>query len=219
MALLDRVGTLLRANLNDLVEKAENPEKLLKQLLLDMQNQFLQLKTQVAMAIADLHLLEKKERENLDEQMEWRRKAEFAMGRNQEVMARMALERSLTYEDASQNFARQMEHQGTQVQILRDGLARLESKIAETQAKAELLIAQHRHARLARQVGETGRKAFEQDMAFDRLKSRVADAEMVGEGHLLASREMNVEDEFARLEKSDRVDRLLAELRQRVAGD
>ena len=66
MALLERVATLIRANLNDMVERAENPEKLLKQVILDMQNQFLQVKTQVAIAIADLHLLEKKKKENAD---------------------------------------------------------------------------------------------------------------------------------------------------------
>ena len=59
MALLERVTTLLRANLNDLVERAEDPEKLLKQVILDMENQLLQVKTQVAIAIADQHVLER----------------------------------------------------------------------------------------------------------------------------------------------------------------
>ena len=63
MSLLERVSTLLRANLNDLVEKAEDPERLLKQIVLDMENQLLQVKTQVAIAIADQHLLDKKRAE------------------------------------------------------------------------------------------------------------------------------------------------------------
>ena len=66
MALLERVGTLLRANLNDLIDKAEDPEKLLKQLVLDMENQLMQVKTQVAIALADEHLLEKKRKEHED---------------------------------------------------------------------------------------------------------------------------------------------------------
>ena len=64
MALLERVATLVRANLNDLIDKAEDPEKMIKQVILDMQNQLLQVKTQVAIAIADQHLLEKKQKEN-----------------------------------------------------------------------------------------------------------------------------------------------------------
>ena len=58
MALLERVSTLIRANLNDLVDKAEDPEKMIKQVILDMQNQLLQVKTQVAISIADQHVLE-----------------------------------------------------------------------------------------------------------------------------------------------------------------
>ena len=78
MALLERVATLVRANLNDLVDKAEDPEKMLKQVILDMENQLLQVKTQVAIAIADQHLLEKKEKENGEKATEWMRRAEAA---------------------------------------------------------------------------------------------------------------------------------------------
>ena len=218
MALLDRVATLVRANLNDLVEKAEHPEKLLKQLLLDMQNQFLQVKTQVAIAIADQHLLEKKERENTAAQQEWIRKAELALQKNQEELARVALERSLTYENASKNFAQQLEDQANQVATLRDALQRLEGKMAETEAKTELLAAQHRRARLAKQAGSSSLKEFQSDAAFDRLQAKVSETEILSQGHLLAAAEMNAEGRLAQLEKTDRVDRLLAELKQRVAG-
>src|SRR6201994_2472535 len=122
MTLLDRVSTLIKANLNDLVDKAENPEKLLKQLLLDMQNQFMQVKTQVAIAIAHRHLLEKKQQENLDSQRDWVRKAELALQKNEEDLARQALERSLVFENSAANFAQQVQDQSEQVQLLRDAL-------------------------------------------------------------------------------------------------
>src|ERR1700716_2557099 len=66
MAVLERVATLVRANLNDLIDRAEDPEKMLKQVILDMENQYLQVKTQVAVSIADQHMLEKKWKENED---------------------------------------------------------------------------------------------------------------------------------------------------------
>src|SRR5437588_8009148 len=87
MALLERVSTLIRANLNDLIDKAENPEKLIKQVILDMDNQLLQVKTQVAIAIADQHLLAKKQKENEERIAEWNRKAEMAVGKNQDDLA------------------------------------------------------------------------------------------------------------------------------------
>ena len=88
MSLLERVSTLLRANLNDLVEKAEDPERMLKQIVLDMENQLMQVKTQVAIAIADQHLLEKKRAEHEQQAGDWRRKAELAVQKNQDDLAR-----------------------------------------------------------------------------------------------------------------------------------
>src|ERR1700675_2657274 len=82
MALLERVSTLVRANLNDLIDRAEEPEKMIKQVILDMHNQLLQVKTQVAIAIADQHLLEKKKLENDDKIQEWMRKAELSVDKS-----------------------------------------------------------------------------------------------------------------------------------------
>src|SRR6516162_11645966 len=105
MALLERVSTLIRANLNDLIDKAEHPERMIKQVILDMQNQLLQVKTQVAIAIADQHLLEKKQKENEDKTGEWMRKAELAVERKKEdELARAALERSMSYRQMAENF-------------------------------------------------------------------------------------------------------------------
>ena len=214
MPLLDRVTTLIRANLNDLVDKAEDPEKLLKQLLLDMQNQFMQVKTQVAIAIADQHLLQKKQAENLQAQSDWVRKAELAITRSEEDLARVALERSLTYENAARNFAQQIEDQSGQVQILRDALHRLEQKMTETKAKSELLVAQHRRARLAARAGTAQLQEFEGEALLQRAQWKVSEADALGRG-LLAAAEPGAEQRFAALEKADRVEQLLAELKDR----
>ena len=92
MALLERVSTLVRANLNDLIDKAEDPEKMIKQVILDMQNQLLQVKTQVAIAIADQHVL-KKQQENEQSAADGCSKAELAVEKKQDDLARAALER------------------------------------------------------------------------------------------------------------------------------
>src|ERR1700734_648648 len=97
MALMERVAMLLRANVNDMIDKAENPEKMLKQLVLDMENQLLQVKTQVAIAIADQHLLEKKTAEHEAAATNWKGKAALAVAKGRDDMAREALERSLSH--------------------------------------------------------------------------------------------------------------------------
>src|SRR4029079_13003403 len=93
MGLLERVSTLVKASLNDLIDRAENPSKMIKQVILDMENQLLQVKTQVAISIADQHMLEKKEKETADKALEWLRKAELAVERGVDDLARAALER------------------------------------------------------------------------------------------------------------------------------
>ena len=149
MALLERVSTLVRANLNDLIDRAEEPEKMIKQVILDMHNQLLQVKTQVAIAIADQHLLEKKKIENDDKIKEWMRKAELSVDKKQDDLARAALLRVESYRDMSSNFAQQLEDQKAQVENLKSALRNLDQKLAEANAKADLLIAQHRRARAA----------------------------------------------------------------------
>src|SRR5947199_8536318 len=114
MALPDRVSTLILANLNELIDKAEHPEIMIKQIILDMENQLLQVKTQVAIAMADQHLLEKKQKENEDKIADWTRKAELAVGKKQDDLARAAIERSLHCKQLAQNFAEQANDQKQQ---------------------------------------------------------------------------------------------------------
>src|SRR5271169_5595518 len=122
MALLDRVSTLIRANLNDLIERAEDPEKLIKQVLLDTENQLLQLKTQVAVSIADQHMLEKKQAENEAAAADWLRKAERAVDKQQDDLARGAIERHRSYQQLAQNYQEQVQDQAAQVETLKAAL-------------------------------------------------------------------------------------------------
>jgi phage shock protein A len=213
MALLERVTTLIRANLNDLVERAENPEKLLKQLLLDMQNQFMQVKTQAAMAIADLHALEKKQKESLNSQREWLRKAELALAKQEEALTRTALERSLAFENAARGFAQQVDEQSHQVQLLRDAMQRLDQKIAETKIKADLLIAQHRRAKLAERAGIKPTAEIQSEIVLDRAKAKVDQAEAIATGQLAA---IDPSRQLEAIERNSEIDQLLAELKQRT---
>src|ERR1700691_4899390 len=144
MALLERVSTLLRANLNDLIDKAEDPQKLLRQLVLDMENQLMPVKTQVAIAIADQHLLEKKRKEHRNTAREGRSKAELAVKKGHDDLARGALERSLSQDQIAKGFSQQLEDQQAEADTLRTALRKLDQKLVETRSRCELLIAQDR---------------------------------------------------------------------------
>lgn len=218
MALLERVGTLLRANLNELIEKAEEPERLLKQIVLDMENQLMQVKTQVAIAIAGEHLLEKKRAEQESETADWRRKAELAVTKGQDDLARAALERSLSHTELEKGFAAQMEDQKHETENLRQALRKLEQKLSETRARSEMLVAEHRRARAVGRAAEARHVAgFDKAHAMDRMKSRVhaSSAESAAATEVMA--EESLEDKFRALESQDRVEALLNEIKSRQA--
>jgi phage shock protein A len=216
MALLERVARLIRANINDLVDKAEDPEKMIKQVILDMQNQYMQVKTQVAIALADLHLLEKKKKENTDKEGEWMRKAELAVDKSHDDLARAALERAMSVRQLAKNFDEQIADQKTQVDLLRKALHDLEIKISEAEAKADLLVAQHRRSLAVGKAIDANSKATDMNhvASFRRMENRVAHADAVSQAKAeLAADE--VDRKFEVLEREQEIDRLLLEIKQR----
>jgi phage shock protein A len=219
MALLERVATLIRANLNDLIDKAEEPEKMIKQVILDMQNQLMQVKTQVAIAIADQHLLMKKQKENEDASNEWIRKAELAVEKGQDDLARAALERSMTAKNMAASFAEQVADQTAQVDNLKTALRKLELKLQEAQNKSDVLIAQHRRSRALSRASDAGMKIGDDSKAaaFDRVKNKVQHAEAVSHAKSELAVD-SIDDRLAALEKDDEIDKLLAEIKARRRG-
>lgn len=227
MALMERVATLLRANVNDLIDRAEDPEKMLKQLLLDMENQLLQVKTQVAIAIADQHLLEKKAGEQRDSASSWRRKAELAVSKGDDDLARLALERGLSYERLAESFAAQIAEQASESEALRTTYSKLGGKLAETSAQCELLIAEHRRARMvgkANSAHQTAEAAANGSVArgnpLSRFKARISteEAENHADKQLLAGDTAAMLDvRFASLEREEKIERLLDEIKGRQA--
>lgn len=219
MALMERVATLLRANVNDLIDRAEDPEKMLKQLVLDMENQLLQVKTQVAIAIADQHQLQNKRSEHEDAAAEWKRKAELALGKGQEDMARAALERNLSHAAMAKGFARQLEEQTAEAESLRGTYNKLQAKLKETEGQCEMLLAQHRRARMvgkataARSAAETG--VAGRSSPLRRLRARISSVEAenhAGKALLVGE---TLDDRFSDMEREEQVNRLLEELRQK----
>ena len=214
MALLERVSTLIRANLNDLIDKAEDPEKMIKQVILDMQNQLMQVKTQVAIAIADEHVLEKKLQESEEKVTEWNRKAEMAVDKKQDDLARVALERAVSYRHMADGFREQVADQKVQVENLKTALQKLEQKLAEAQAKKDLLIAQHRRARAAAKATDAQFATSDQSTGatFERMQDKVRHSEAISQAKAELFKD-DVGERLAALEKEDQIEKMLAELK------
>jgi phage shock protein A len=218
MALLERVATLLRANLNDLVDRAEDPPKMLRQLIVDMQNQLLQVKTQVAIALADQHLLEKKQAEHEDAAGNWQRKAALAVSRQQDDLARAALHQQLSHQQMAASFLQQLNDQKAETEMLRNALGRLQQRLQETQSRCELLAVEHRRARASQKLNGTAPNAT---ATMARVRGRIDRAMTDGRANqiMLASEaggemsEAALEERFAAMEREDQIEDLLRELK------
>jgi phage shock protein A len=218
MAILDRISTLVRANINDLIDRAEDPEKVLKQLVDDMRSQLLQATNQVAASIADEKQLYQRYQDNQDKAAEWQRKAELAVERGQDELAREALQRRNAFQQTADDFKHQYEGQAKQVAILKDALHELEAKLEEAESKKALLIARSRRAKAESQVRTTlsGLDTSGAVAGFERMEEKVNREE--ARASALAELDTDtVEQRFAMLETESEVERQLAELKARKA--
>src|SRR5215510_6040386 len=147
MGIFSRLGTLIKSNLNDLISKAEDPQKMLNQIVLEMQNQLVEAKKQVAVSIADEKRLKKQWDEQVELSKEWERKAMLAVRASDDVLAKEALARKGEHDNMQGEFQKQWQLQKDAVEKLKDQLRTLNDKIEEAKRKKNILIARQKRLR------------------------------------------------------------------------
>ena len=222
MGILDRIRTVLKANINALITKAEDPEKMLNQLIMDMNEQLLEAKKQVAMSIADEKKLERQALENKAQGEDWEKKAMLAVKAGKDDLAKEALVRKQEYDGYASSFQKEFESQHASVEQLKDALRQLQSKIEEAGRKKNLLVARAKRAQAQKQIQETmgslsGNSSFD---TFDRMAQKVdqveAEAEAMKELSTVTA-DQKLEDKFKELESSDSgSDKLLEDLKAKM---
>lgn len=187
MKLLQRVMMLIRANINDMVEKSEDPEQLLRQLQQDLRNQMMQVKTQVATAIAQEHTLQGRCEDLNKEAAQHQRKAEAAVARGDDAQARRALQQRLDTMRLLESYQRQHEEQQHLIVTMRNALKQLQAKTEETELNIELLQMRRRRAQMQQAVYETLSKN-QQEQTQERVR-RAEDKVMDNEARAAALRD------------------------------
>ena len=223
MGIFSRLKTLIAANINALIGKAEKPEKMLNQLIVEMNEQLIESKKAVAMAIADEKKLEREKDNQLALSKEWERKAMLAVNNGKDDLAKEALLRKQEYDKAAAEYQKQWEAQKAAVDQLKESLRELQNKIEEAQRKKNLLIARAKRAEAQQKIQDTisnvsgNRSAFE---AFDRMSAKVDEMEAMADASKELedlSKDASLDRKFAELEKSDtRADDLLLELKEKM---
>lgn len=221
MGIFSRLAQLIKSNLNDLISKSEDPEKMLNQVVIEMNNQLVEAKKQVAGSIADQKRLEKQAEQEQANAAEWERRAMLALKAGNEDLAKEALARKKEHDALAVTFREQFEKQKAAVEQLKRALRMLNDKIEEAKRKKNVLIARKKRAEAQKAIQETmsglrDQSAFE---TFERMSGKIdqmeAEAEAAGEiqeeysGDVLASR-------FQTLEKTAGAEEDLVALKRKM---
>ena len=220
MGIFDRLSTLLRSNINDLISRAENPEKMLNQLIVDMRTQLAKAKQQVASAIADEKRLAAQAETEKKNAEEWEKRAELAVRENRDDLAKQALLRYNEHVQHAMQLQETWVKHREETEKLKVSLRQLNDKIEEAKRKKNILIARAKRAEAHKRIQETmssmsDKSAFE---TFERMAEQIEHEER----KLIAAAEVNEDlsgdtlvQQFQSLEKADADQQLLA-LKQRM---
>jgi phage shock protein A len=218
MGLFDRIGRVVRANINDLVSKAEDPEKILEQSIIDMQEDLVQLRQAVAQAIASQKRNEQQYNKADSEANNWQQRAQLALQKGDENLAREALVRKKTHSETATALKTQLDQQVSQIDTLKRNLIQLESKISEAKTKKDMLKARAQAAKANEQLQNTiGSLNTGSAMgAFERMEEKVAimEARSQSAAELAGS---DLESQFKMLESGTDVDDELAAMKAALA--
>jgi phage shock protein A len=221
MGIFSRLAQLIKSNLNDLISKSEDPEKMLNQVVVDMNGQLVEAKKQVASSIADEKRLLKQFEQEAANAAEWERRAMMAVRAGNDELAREALNRKREHDQLAATFKEQWDKQKAAVESLKRALRMLNDKIEEAKRKKNVLVARKKRAEAQKAIQETmhglkDQSAFE---TFDRMSQKIdqleAEAEAGAEiqeeytGDVLAS-------QFARLERNAGAEDDLSSLKRKM---
>ncbi len=203
MGIFSRLGTLIKSNLNDLISKAEDPEKMLQQVLIDMQSQLVEAKKQVAVAIADEKRLQKQFESEAERAKDWEKKAMLAVRSNDDGLAKEALARRQDHDNIASQYLTQWQAQKNAVEKLKDALRMLSMKIEEAKRKKNILIARKKRAEAQRTIQNT-MAGLSDTSAFDtfaRMSDRIDQMEAEAEAGAEIAGELSGDDLEMRFKK------------------
>ncbi|HEY4186662.1 MAG TPA: PspA/IM30 family protein [Polyangia bacterium] len=221
MGIFSRLGTLIKSNLNDLISKAEDPQKMLNQIVVDMQNQLVEAKKQVAVSIADEKRLKKQWDDQIELGKEWERKAMLAIRAGDDGLAKEALTRKQEHDKMQTELAKQWQLQKDAVESLKGQLRSLNDKIEEAKRKKDLLIARQKRAEAQKAIQDTMRglsdtNAFD---SFARMSQKVDQIEAEADASTELGGELagdTLQQKFKALDSGVGSDQALAELKAKM---
>lgn len=219
MGIFDRISRLVRANVNDALDNAEDPEKMLDQLIRDMSEEIRQARGQVAAMIAQEKELAADKAEADRNSSEWARRAQLAVNQGKDDLAREALRRKRDSDENARIYEEQLTAQQHTVSRLKNQLQELQNKLDQMESKRDALVARSRRAKAQQQVSETmgNLPSSGASSEFERFERRIRTTE----ARAAASAELadlDNDDDFAALDRDLGVEDELAALKANRPG-
>jgi phage shock protein A len=217
MSILGRIGDLLSANINAMLDRAEDPEKMANEYLRQLSDQFYEAKTSVAAAMADAIKLNNQESRYVAETEQWHAKAEASLRNGDEQLAKAALARKVQAQKLADQYKQQSDAQDQQVEELQNALVQLETRIVETKAKKDLIIAKRNRAQTQEAIQRTVRGLGQVNALdkLDQLEEKVDDR--LAQADAMAQLEnSSLENRFRNVERDAAVSSELEELKKKM---
>lgn len=219
VGLLDRVRNIVRANVNDILTRAEDPEKALDQLIADLNENLVKVRQAAAQAIAAQSRLQAEYDQRVAAASEWQRRAELAVDHGDDDLARQALRRKLQYQHEAEQLRASLEAQQAQLDALRSNVEQLELRVQQAIAQRNQLVARYRTAQAVQKLDQELSRSGDVNTVLGQLESKTVHAEAEAAAYHELSRD-TVEERFAQLEAGPGVEDELAALKkQRLLGD
>ncbi|HLG50523.1 MAG TPA: PspA/IM30 family protein [Chloroflexota bacterium] len=219
MGILNRISTIARANINALLDQAEDPAKMLDQLIRDMRDGIAEARTEVAKMIADEKELQANAERSQQLADEWQAKAELAIQKGAEDLAREALRRKIDYANNAKVYHDQWLAQHQAVEKAKADLHELEEKYESALRNREVLLARHRRAQAQQQVAKVSAtlSSFDPTSELSRMEERIRLEEARASAQIEIQRD-TTEDRFAQLSADSEVEAELAKLKTKISA-
>lgn len=217
MGIFSRLKDIVTSNINSMLEIAEDPEKLLRLMIQEMEDTLVEIKAQCASAMAQAKTFSRQAADMMRKAEDWAAKAELALQKNREDLAREALREKRMYQERSEQNEKQRAEFDALVEQYQEDLRQLEEKLAAAREKQQILLQRHAHAQSRQKARTKIRKtetngAFARFEGFERRVERMeADAELADYG-----RKPSLEEEIAGLKEEEELDKELSELKNKI---
>ena len=219
MGIISRMSDIVQSNINALLDKAEDPEKMIKQLILEMQDTLVEVRSVAATVLADKKHIERNISKLNVESDNWQNKAAIALTKGREDLARAALAEKQRVDAALKGLHGQLSDVQESIETLQNDSSKLNEKLIEAKIKQKSLLIKHRTLDARLKLKSTGAcdKVDSAIVKFDQYERRIDDLEAQVDAFDLVSESKNLTIELAQLEANDDIERQLAELRKNVA--